>query len=74
MRIRINTIDLHGWEHEEVESKLLSKVIMRVNEGMVPLYIITGNSNEMKELVQKILWKEDFEVESTPNSGMMKVY
>lgn len=74
MRVRINTIDLHGWKHEEVESKLLSKVIMRVNEGMVPLYIITGNSNEMKELVQKILWKEDFEVESTPNSGMMKVY
>ena len=32
MKIRINTIDLHGWKHEEVESKLLSDVIMRVNE------------------------------------------
>ena len=51
MRIRINTIDLHGWKHEEVKSKLLSDVIMRVNEGMVPLYIITGNSVKMKKLV-----------------------
>ena len=73
MRIRINTIDLHGWKHEEVKSKLLSDVIMRVNEGMVPLYIITGNSMEMKRLVEKILTPCDFKVESTPNSGMVKV-
>jgi len=73
MRIRINTIDLHGWKHELVESKLLSDVIMRVNEGMVPLYIITGNSIEMKRLVEKILTPCDFKVESTPNSGMVKV-
>ena len=74
MRIRINTIDLHGWKHELVESKLLSDVIMRVNEGMVPLYIITGNSIKMKTLVENILTPCDFKVESTPNSGMMKVY
>jgi len=74
MRIRINTIDLHGWKHELVESKLLSDVIMRVNEGMVPLYIITGNSIKMKTLVENILTPCDFKVESTPNSGMVKVY
>jgi len=73
MRIRINTIDLHGWKHELVESKLLSDVIMRVNEGMVPLYIITGNSIKMKTLVENILTPCDFKVESTPNSGMVKV-
>ena len=73
MKIRINTIDLHGWKHELVESKLLSDVIMRVNEGMVPLYIITGNSIEMKTLVENILTPCDFKVESTPNSGMVKV-
>jgi hypothetical protein len=74
MKIRINTIDLHGWKHELVKSKLLSDVIMRVNEGMVPLYIITGNSIKMKTLVENILTPHDFKVESTPNSGMVKVY
>jgi len=38
------------------------------------LYIITGNSIKMKTLVENILTPHDFKVESTPNSGMVKVY
>ena len=55
--MRISQIDLHGLTYDEVERDLENKVILRWNEGMIPIYIITGNSQKMRELVKKILMK-----------------
>ena len=65
------SIDLHGWTYQEVQDKLLSDVVMLDLEGVSPIHIITGNSEGMKTLVKKIL--KDWNVEPTPNSGMLSV-
>ena len=67
--MRISQIDLHGLTYDEVERDLENKVILRWNEGMIPIYIITGNSQKMRELVKKILmnWK----VEDTNEFGRL---
>ena len=67
--MRISQIDLHGLTYDEVERELENKVILRWNEGMIPIYIITGNSQKMRELVKKILmnWK----VEDTNEFGRL---
>ena len=67
--MRISQIDLHGLTYDEVERDLENKVILRWNEGMIPIYIITGNSQKMRELVKKVLmnWK----VEDTNEFGRL---
>ena len=67
--MRITQIDLHGLTYDEVERELENKVILRWNEGMIPIYIITGNSQKMRELVKKVLmnWK----VEDTNEFGRL---
>lgn len=67
--MRISQIDLHGLTYDEVERELENKVILRWNEGMIPIYIITGNSQKMRELVKNILmnWK----VEDTNEFGRL---
>lgn len=67
--MRISQIDLHGLTYDEVERELENKVILRWNEGMIPIYIITGNSQKMRELVKKVLmnWK----VEDTNEFGRL---
>ena len=67
--MRISQIDLHGLTYDEVERELENKVILRWNEGMIPIYIITGNSHKMRELVKKVLmnWK----VEDTNEFGRL---
>lgn len=67
----IRSVDLHGWTYQEVEDKLLSDVVMLDLEGVSPIHIITGNSEGMKTLVKKIL--KDWNVEDTPNSGVLSV-
>ena len=67
--MRISQIDLHGLTYDEVERELENKVILRWNEGMIPIYIITGNSQKMRELVKRVLmnWK----VEDTNEFGRL---
>ena len=67
--MRISQIDLHGLTYHEVKRDLENKVILRWNEGMIPIYIICGNSQKMRELVKKVLmnWK----VEDTNEFGRL---
>ena len=67
--MRISQIDLHGLTYDEVKRDLENKVILRWNEGMIPIYIITGNSEKMRTLVKKVLstWK----VEDTNQFGRL---
>ena len=49
-------LDLHGVKHDEV-CFLVEEYIL-LNQAQFPLKIITGNSNNMKKIVQKVL--DDF--------------
>ncbi len=48
----MNSLDLHGKTYEE--AKQLSIVFIENNIDNLPIEIITGNSNDMKKIVQKI--------------------
>tara|TARA_B100000989_G_scaffold217976_1_gene166116 strand:+ start:1538 stop:1759 length:222 start_codon:yes stop_codon:yes gene_type:complete len=47
----MKTLDLHGLKHQEVDEKVRSFL----NFVNLPCYIITGNSQEMKDIVKKIV-------------------
>ena len=49
--MRFKTLDLHGHYHDAIE-RLVSNFIF-LND--LPVQIITGKSNRMRELVQQIL-------------------
>jgi hypothetical protein len=55
-------IDLHGIKHEEVE-KIISNACSKLK---APFIVITGNSEKMKELVNKTI--SFFGLRSTPSS------
>ena len=61
-----NTLDLHGVRHEEVD-RLVENFIL-LNEP--PLRIITGNSDEMRELVGNVLKRHKISWESFIPSQM----
>ena len=56
----IKTLDLHGKKHEEVDRLVENFVLL----NSLPLRIITGNSDKMKELVTNVLNKHDIRYES----------
>ena len=62
----IKELDLHGIKHEEVD--VLVENFVLLNEP--PMRIITGNSDEMRELVGKVLEKHKMEWESFIPSQM----
>ena len=47
----MNTLDLHGIRHEEVDRLVENFVLL--NE--TPMRIITGNSHKMRDLVRNVL-------------------
>ena len=51
-------LDLHGFKHIEVE--LVVEDFLFKNQAMLPLKIITGNSDKMKLIVKNVLNKHDF--------------
>ena len=53
----INTLDLHGVKHEDVDRLVENFVLL--NEP--PMKIITGNSERMTELVLDVLNRHDIE-------------
>ena len=68
----MNTLDLHGIRHHEVERRVEDFVLLNGS----PLKIITGNSSTMKAIVEEVLQKYDLrsEPESDYNLGAIIVY
>ena len=69
----MQTYDCHGKTHYEVMDELENWLC--INYADAPLEIITGNSNEMKEIVMKQLDELDFKYGvPADNNGMIKVF
>ena len=65
-------LDLHGLTHEEVWDVVENFVLM--NSEDLPLRIITGHSDRMKDLVRGVLDSYNFSYESPAhNSGEIVV-
>ena len=63
-------VDLHGKTYEEVEENLANWLIVQYNRGNLPIRVITGNSNKMKNIVYKICEDHNLEVgKSLDNDG-----
>ena len=69
MKYKINTLDLHGFYHREIES-LVNK-FLEENLDNLPVEIITGNSDRMKEIVEETVREHglDMNVKSHYNLG-----
>ena len=67
----METLDLHGMRHHQVEYEVENFVLLHD----MPVKIITGNSPVMKQIVQSVLDKHDLkgEVESYWNLGAIVV-
>ncbi len=68
----METLDLHGLRHHQVE--LLVENFVLMNE--LPVKVITGNSPTMKQIVQSVLDRHDLTsyVESDWNLGAIIVH
>lgn len=64
-------LDLHGMLHHEVEDAVTNFVFL--NNKNLPVRIITGNSNRMKNIVLPLLerHKYDYEVPSYNNGEVI---
>tara|TARA_B100001123_G_C14587649_1_gene740676 strand:- start:242 stop:460 length:219 start_codon:yes stop_codon:yes gene_type:complete len=51
----MNTLDLHGKSYED--AKITTEIFIENNIDFLPIEIITGNSNQMKKIVLKIVEK-----------------
>lgn len=60
-------LDLHGLPHDEVWDVVENFVLMNSEE--LPLRIITGYSDRMKELVQGVLDSYNYSYESPAHNG-----
>jgi len=60
-------LDLHGLSHEEVWDVVENFVLMNSEE--LPLKIITGNSDRMKEIVTGVLDSYDYVYETPAHNG-----
>jgi len=55
----MSTLDLHGIKHSEVESKL-TRYFFWEKPGHKQYTIITGNSSQMKQIVQEWLVRHEY--------------
>ena len=53
----MNDLDLHGVRHSDVDRKVENFVLL--NQNILPLKIICGNSQRMKDLVKDTLERID---------------
>jgi len=60
MKYKLPELDLHGIYHIEVES-LVNK-FLEDNQDNLPVLIITGNSDKMKEIVRKVIEERNLEM------------
>ena len=56
----IKKLDLHGIKHEDVDRLVENFVLL----NQPPLRIITGNSGQMMDLVNKVLQRHEMEYEN----------
>jgi DNA-nicking Smr family endonuclease len=50
----MTTLDLHGRKHEDVQILLDNFIYNHMKKKTSRIYVITGNSDEMKKIVSKI--------------------
>ena len=62
-------VDLHGFKHEEVKEKLSNLLILHYNMGNLPIRVITGNSDKMKQIVKQVCEKYEFTIDNSWNSN-----
>ncbi|MAP99554.1 MAG: hypothetical protein CMC51_01915 [Flavobacteriaceae bacterium] len=68
-------IDLHGFTYAKVKDILPNWLITNHNNGVDDFEIVTGNSEQMKNLVKNICLKNGFRAENNwnGNSGSLIV-
>ena len=68
-------IDLHGFTYSKVNDILPNWLINNYNQGVDDFEIITGNSEQMKQIVKNICSKNGFRAEDNwnGNSGSLLV-
>ena len=69
----MKSLDLHGKSYEE--ANILVNIFIENNIDSMPLQIITGNSNQMKEIVCTIIEKHNlcFYCKSDYNLGCLVI-
>ena len=69
MKYKLPTLDLHGIYHREVDNLLHN--FLGKNLDNLPVEIITGNSERMKDIVKKIIesYKLEMHIKSHYNLG-----
>ena len=60
----IKKLDLHGIKHEDVD-RLVENFVLLNNP---PIRIITGNSNQMRDIVVEVLSRHDMQYEQFRSS------
>ena len=68
-------IDLHGFTYSKVKEILPNWLISNYNQGFDDFEIITGNSEQMKQIVKNICNENGFRAENNwnGNSGSLLV-
>ena len=68
-------IDLHGFTYSKVKDILPNWLINNYNQGVDDFEVITGNSEQMKQIVKDICSKNGFRAEDNwnGNSGSLLV-
>ena len=68
-------IDLHGFTYAKVKNILPNWLITNYNNGVDDFEIITGNSEQMKQIVKEICSENGFRAENnwSGNSGSLLI-
>lgn len=70
----MNSLDLHGIKHSEVQKLMDSFLFENMKSKQTKVEIITGLSDQMKNVVKKVLEDYDFEFEEDfLNKGKINV-
>ncbi len=66
-------IDLHGFTYAKVKDILPNWLITNYNNGVDDFEIVTGNSEQMKQIVKEICFENGFRAENNwaGNSGSL---
>ena len=72
---KVKSIDLHGYTYSKVKDILPNWLITNYNNGIDDFEVITGNSEQMKQIVKLICSENGFRAEDNwnGNSGSLMV-